>query len=198
MDLKPFARKVLASCTVPIFSTDEVAEMARAKPVTIRSWITRGYLTLQFATRPGKGRSMEFAPLDAIEVMTFSQMSVLGISPSKFSGRVASYFMSRILTQLHLIAETENFEEESKESFYGMQKIMGGKIFFEWNGFHRYAALTHPLFDVEQMDEPPVPLIELDEIPELNHPDCSIYVVIDCKDFAEKAVKWFMNYEARF
>lgn len=106
----------LVRADAPKLSTQDVADYLDIKAVTLRSWVTRGYVELVNAERgsSGRGKSSFFSPLDVVQLMACAMMTRFSIAPGFLTARFSKRVMAYVLGQLHLIAETPNYAEEQK------------------------------------------------------------------------------------
>ncbi len=190
METKTFAQIVLRSLMTPLFTTAEVADMLYANPVTIRTWLRRGYLKLQGGVRPGTGKTMLFSPLDFVSVMVFSQASELTIPPGTFANQLARQAMGATLNQLHLIAGTKDYEDICKRDFEEAAKEVDLQM--SWDGFKRYIIAIYNV-----ISKAPA-IISANNFEDMSISYNSLFIAIDCKDLAEKALSLLLWHKDKF
>lgn len=184
MDLKPAARAVFRRIGVPLFTSDEVADMTGIKSTTLRAWISRGHVRLLGAERPGRGRTMMLSATDLITVLAFSQIARLSIPPTAVAQEVVDLVTANVSQHVRLIAGIEDEDDEE-------QPIRRYLVAYY---FDVVPGLRKPMADFVGLKTMEVD--NLDSIAsELND---STFVAIDCKDFAEKLLYYVTPYKARF
>jgi hypothetical protein len=89
---------------VPLFTTAEVSAVVNVPAGTIRQWVNRGHVSLEFSERPGPGKAMLFSPDDLLEIAGFAELSRLGLPPGRFAADAAAMVMSRAGKKIHELA----------------------------------------------------------------------------------------------
>ncbi len=184
MQLQPAARAVFRRIGVPLFTSDEVADMTGIKATTLRAWISRGHVRLLGAERPGRGRTMLLSVTDLITILAFSQISRLSIPPSAVAQKVVNLVTVTVSEHVRLTAGIED-EDDDEQPIRRYIVIFYRDIVPE---------LRKPLADFVGLKTLMVDSIE-NITSELND---STFVAIDCKDFAEKLLYYVTPYNARF
>lgn len=107
----------LVRVDAPKLSTQDVAEYLDVKPVTLRSWITREYIKPFDAERgsSGRGKSSLFSPLDVAQLFICAKMTRFSIVPGFLTAKFSAEVTTHVLGHLHVIAETEGYEEEQRK-----------------------------------------------------------------------------------